>query len=99
LSPVLLQVLSTLEQISTDFPILILNQSNVTLGNFEQSHPASNPQSERLLTDHLSGELEKQIQELMTKLDMKILPSQISMSDLLEQIKQVLHDNTDLDKP
>lgn len=99
LSPVLLQVLSTLEQISTDFPILILNQSNVPLGNFEQSHPASNPQSEKLLTDHLSGELDKQIQELMTKLDMKILPSQISMSDLLEQIKQVLHDNTDLDKP
>ncbi|MEB3283064.1 MAG: hybrid sensor histidine kinase/response regulator, partial [Lyngbya sp.] len=95
LSPVLLQVLSTLEQISADFPILILNQSNISEDKPEQSQPLLDNKSEQILNENSSLTPNQIIKKLMKKLEIKVLPGQISMSDLLEQIKQILHEKTE----
>ncbi len=89
LSPVLLQVLSTLDQISINFPILIFNQSNIPLDAFSDNNESQDT----------SSQLNQEIQALIKKMDIKVLPGQISMSDLLEHIKQALHDNQETDKP
>lgn len=94
LSPALLQVLSTLEQISTEFPILILNQSNIPLEDLDLTNDSSE-HSEQIFSENLSSTLSDHFRELIKKLEITILPGQISMSALLEQIKQVLHENTD----
>ncbi|ERT03978.1 his Kinase A domain protein [Lyngbya aestuarii BL J] len=94
LSPALLQVLSTLEQISTEFPILILNQSNVPLEDLDLTNDSSE-HSQQIFSENLSSALSNHLRELIKKLEITILPGQISMSALLEQIKQVLHENTD----
>ncbi|WP_413166067.1 ATP-binding protein [Capilliphycus salinus ALCB114379] len=95
LSPALLQVLNTLEQISADFPILILNQSNIILENLEPSRPLLDSQSEEVFRDNSPFTLQQTLQEIMTKLEIKVLPGQISISDLLEEIKQILHEHTE----
>ena len=98
LSPALLQVLSTLEQISTEFPILILNQSNIPLENFDPAGDSPEEPGGDFIGEDGDSKLHEKLQELIKKLEIKVLPGQISMSALLEQIKQVLHDPTEAEK-
>ncbi|MEL7035773.1 MAG: ATP-binding protein [Cyanobacteria bacterium J06592_8] len=89
LSPKLIEVLSTLERISTELSILILNQSNLSLENLN---------SLNRLADQSESHPHQNVQDKIKKLEIKVLPSQISTSELLEEIKQVFHDKKEKDK-
>ncbi|MDY7021938.1 MAG: ATP-binding protein [Cyanobacteriota bacterium] len=89
LSPKLMEILSTLERISTELSILILNQSNLSLENFTSLNN---------FVDESETHLNQNQQNMTNKLEIKVLPGQISTSDLLEQIKQILHDKNEKEK-
>ncbi len=91
ISPKLLQALTTLETLQTKPTILILDHSSF--------NPEANPQnplnlSLEILKDNLiqnlSEHLCEQVEHLINNMKIQVIPGHISMTDLLEKIKQNL---------
>lgn len=92
ISPKLLQALTTLETLQTKPEILILDHSSFNPEYPDDLHPP-NLSMERLknhLIQNLSEQLSDQVEHLIDHMRIQVIPGHISMTDLLNKIKQNL---------